>query len=228
MNINQFLSSIDPHNAHRMHHLETKIMADAQVERFRADRDDHLQTRKIEADRDREYIRANESMNRERFRADRDDSRLDRRFEQEKQLEERREQNSVTLSRIDHENKLTQMEESLRHSVFKSGFDSGILTIHKMMDEDTARRASLTKQFEDRSQLRGDVFKMLAGAIIQEKLAQRQHKRDLERSEAESIQRRTERYCESMFAYLMKLNESEGVRAMEDEISRLEREWGCI
>jgi hypothetical protein len=49
------------------------------------------------------------------------------------------------------------------------------------MDEDNKRRASMLAGMAERSQLRGEVFKMLAGAIIQEKLAQKQHARDMEK-----------------------------------------------
>ena len=45
------------------------------------------------------------------------------------------------------------------------------------------------RQMEARANLRGDIFKTLSGAIIQEKLAQKQHARDMERLEKERAMR---------------------------------------
>lgn len=227
-----------------------KANADMQREQFRANHEDQRQSKqfnhdermhdkKTSAEMQREQFKANADMNREEFRAGKEDARLERQIHHQKEMEKERNQgalsveetrgkNNIELANFDRQTMLEKMELELRNSIFKSGFDSGTLTVQKMIDEDTARRASLTKQFEERSQLRGEVFKMLAGAIIQEKLAQKAHQRELEKMQTQSILQRTERYLESLCAYLLQVNKEQGERATKSEIDRVIGEWEAM
>jgi len=79
----------------------------------------------------------------------------------------------------------------------------------------------------ERSQLRGEVFKMLAGAIIQEKLAQKQHARDMEKMTHESDLKKSEQYFSSVCSYLSQLLDSSKEQEAKAEIDRLIEEWGA-
>lgn len=220
------------------------------VENLRADREDSRQERKFDhdvkiqdkktsAEMQKEQFKASEAMNREQFKAEREDNRLSRQFDHQKEMEKSKlfgaletervkGENSLRLAQFDRQTMFEKMELDLRNSILKSGFDLSISTIQNIMGEDTAKRTSLTKQFEERSRLRGDVFKMLAGAIIQEKLAQKQHQRDLEKMEKQSILQRTEQYLESFCAYLIQVNKEQGERATKSEIDRVIGEWEAM
>lgn len=97
--------------------------------------------------------------------------------------------------------------------------------MHKLLDEDNRCRASLHLQIEERSKLRGEVFKMLADAVIQEKLAQRQHARDLELRQVDSENRKAEAYWNSVCAYLSGLMDTGKTDVATREIDRLLIEW---
>lgn len=120
---------------------------------------------------------------------------------------------------------IQRLEADLAGKLALSAADSGVLATHKLIDEYAANRASAVRQFEERSRLRGDVFKMLAGAIIQEKLAQKQHARDIERIKVEGEQRRSASYLDSLSAYLSRLVDSGQEQRARQEIDRLSAEW---
>lgn len=177
---------------------------------------------------DRQKIRDNAAYDRERFKSDREDSRQDRAIGAQFDLERTRGENNLSLARAEHENALDRMEEDLLNHITRAGVDSGILATHKIIDEDTGRRQSLMRQMEARSQLRGEVFKMLAGAIIQEKLAQKQHVRDMEKLEKESANRRADTYIHNVSSYLTGLLDKGRKREAKQEVDRLLDEWNSV
>jgi hypothetical protein len=216
-NFANIMARLDPNNAMRSREFEQKFYAEAQIARFKAD-----------SDMSREHVRVNAAYDRERFKADREDSRQDRAIGAQFDLERTRGENSLSLARAEHENALERMEEDLRNHIARAGVDSGILATHKLIDEDTGRRQSLMRQIEARSQLRGDVFKMLAGAVIQEKLAQRQHLREMEKLKTTSDLRRAE-YMENLTNHLENLvkqgREKEAKECVKKTIAGWEASW---
>jgi hypothetical protein len=60
-------------------------------------------------------------------------------------------------------------------------FNTGLSVITTLMEEDGKVRTSMLARTENSDKVRDEAFKMLAGAVIQEKLAQKQHNRDLEK-----------------------------------------------
>ena len=88
------------------------------------------------------------------------------------------------------------------------------------------------RQMEARANLRGDIFKTLSGAIIQEKLSQKQHARDMERLEKESALRRAEQradeYANGLALYLKSLIDAGNMQAAKDEVDRLVKEWDSL
>lgn len=178
---------------------------------------------------DRQKMRDNAAYDREQFKADRDDSRQERALSAQFDLERVKGENNLSLSRAEHENALERMEEELRNHIARAGVDSGVLATHKLIDEDTARRQSLMRVIEARSLLRGDITKMMAGAVIQEKFAQRQHKRDMEKLQVNSDLRRAE-YMENLTNHLENLmkqgREKEANECVKSTVAGWEAIWG--
>lgn len=219
---------LDPKYALRARELEQNIYAKFELEKYSND-----------AAMQREHVRGGYDIERESIRANREDSRNEKsinaqydiermRGENSTSVERMRGENNLSITRVEHENAIIRMENDLRNHITRAGVDSGILAVHKLMDEDASRRKSLTHQIEQRSQLRGEVFKLLAGAVIQEKLAQKQHARDLEKMEKESALRRADAYWSNLCGYILALMDKGKEQAAKDEIDRLVKQWEAV
>jgi hypothetical protein len=163
-----------------------------------------------------EQYRAEKQMDVARFNA----------YESERRDRDRA-SNDRDAERIRGENRIAEMELDLDHRLRTMSADSALLTTQKILDEQTESRAHLMRQLEERSKLRNDVFKMLAGAVIQEKLAQRQHARDLAKIKAEGAERRSHAYLDTLAAYLGRMIDRGEEDRAQREIDRLAREWGA-
>jgi hypothetical protein len=73
--------------------------------------------------------------------------------------------NQRDTERIRGANRIAEMELDLDHRLRTIGAESLVLTTQKSLDEHASTRQHLMRQFEERTKLRGDVFKMLAGAV---------------------------------------------------------------
>lgn len=203
MNFSQLLTSLDPTYQSRLSLLQQQMTATAYIERHRSDEAMRREQYRANANYQQEQLRSSEAMRREQYKSQEENNRLNRRYALEGQLEQQV-----------HENRLQQMEESLKHSMLKAGFDSMLQLLQKTADEDAKKRESLHRQLENRTQTRNELFKMLAGAVIQEKLAQMQHERDKESRAWDMTQ-----------ALLLKTYERDGVEATKREIDRVCQEW---
>ena len=220
-NLAQLMARFDPHYQLKLQ----QIQQSAYNEQYRA-----------YANMERERFKANEEWQRMQYKAEQDSQRMQTMLAREDQreemrgknalaVEEARGRNALNLATHEHQNKLAQMQADLENRLTVSGFESLILSTQKIMDEDNNRRASLLKQLEERSQLRGEVTKMLMGAIIQEKLAQKQHKRDLEKMSHESDLKQAEMYFSGVCGYLWQLLEASKEQEAKAEIDRLHEVW---
>lgn len=120
-------------------------------------------------------------------------------------LENMRGANSISLSNTEHKNALLRMEEDLRGQIARAGFDSGILAVHRTIEEDNKKRTTLIAQTEARSALRARVQEKLIDAVITEKLAQKQHARDMEKLEKESELKRFETFWSAFTGFVLGL-----------------------
>lgn len=161
-----------------------------------------------------ERFRADEAMRREQYKAQEENNRLSRRFSYESQLEQQ-----------NHENRLLQLEESIKGSILKSGFDLMADFVRKSAEEDAQRRRHTQEQLTIRTNLRADVFKMVMEAAIKEKLAQKQHQRDIELRELDHKHNQENRVWAMTEAYLLKTYETNGEQATKREIDKLVSEW---
>jgi len=211
-NFAQLMTRFDPHYQLKLQ----QIQQSAYAEQYRAG-----------ASMERERYKAGEKWQQMQFMAGREDQREAMRGQNAFAVEEARGRNDLNLANNEHDNRLAQMQADLEHRMSIAGFESGILATQKIMDEDNNRRASMLAGMAERSQLRGEVFKMLAGAIIQEKLAQKQHARDMEKMTHESDLKKSEQYFSSVCSYLSQLLDSSKEQEAKAEIDRLIEEWGA-
>ena len=233
----------DPQYQQKLRELEFR----AQAEQYRASEAMERERFKANADMNREYVKNNAAMERERFKAEANQNlgaakaqaemakeqfsaseawkRTTLEADREDDRERLKARHALELEHEKHMHRLDEMQMELNNRARLMGVELGIATVQKLMDEDTKRRASLNQQFEQRSNLRSEVFKMLAGAVIQEKLAQRQHQRDMEMATHQSELRRAEHYWNSVFSYLGKLVEANHLETAKAEIDHLLDEW---
>lgn len=185
---------------------------------------------------DRQNMANQNARELEEFKASKEDARLDKtigaqttieklRGDSARGVEQLRGQNSITLSNTEHKNAITRMEEDLRGQIAKSGFDSGVLAVHKTIEEDNKKRDTLIAQIEARTALRSRVQEKIIDAMIKEKLAQKQHSRDMERLEKESSLRRFETYWNSFTGFILSLYESGKRDEARAEIDRQIEKW---
>lgn len=225
-NLISLASRFDPQYAMRTRELEQKIYSQYELARYNADSAMEREHVKGGYELNRQVKRDEAAFEREAFKEDRADLRQEREISGQASLEQARGANSIALSKFEHENLLSRMEDDLLNHLTKAGGDSGILATHKIIDEDVSRRQSLMRQMEARTQLRGEVFKMIAGAVIQEKLAQKQHLRDMERIQKDSENRRADAYIANVSQYLTLLLDKGREQEARQEVDRLVAEWG--
>lgn len=122
-------------------------------------------------------------------------------------------------------NPVNSKHHALQQRLLASGFSTGALASRPLIDDERHQRKLLLEQMAVRSQLRSEVFKKLADAVIQEKLAQKQHARDLELLAARPKQKSAEQYFSDLCAYLSQLLDTAKPQEAEEEIDRLFEEW---
>ena len=231
-NFVQLMARFDPHYQLKLQQIQQsayneqyRAYANMERERFKANEEWQRMQYKASEDWRQTQYKAEQENQRMQTMLAREDQREEIRGKNALAVEEARGQNALNLATHEHQSKLAQMQADLEHRLTIAGFESGILATQKIMDEDNNRRASLLKQIEERSQLRGEVTKMLMGAIIQEKLAQKQHKRDLEKMSHESDLKQAEMYFSSLCGYLWKLLDASKEQEAKAEIDRLHEVW---
>lgn len=203
MNFHDLETRLDPHYRAKVGLLREQLIAKSYEEKFKADEAMRRERYRADSNMEQERLRADESMRREQYKAQEENNRLNRRFSFEERLEQQA-----------HENRLLQLEESIKGSIFKAGFDLMADLVKKSAEEDAESRRHTQEQFTIRRNLRADVFKMLVDATIREKLAQKQHERDKEN-----------RVWAMTEAYLLQTYKTAGEQATKLEIDRIVNEW---
>lgn len=198
----QLSGMLDPGYAAKMQYLQAKFQGDQIMMQQRAQIEyDKMQyARQLEQDR-REYEEGRDARRLETSRAIEADKHAYRLAELEKELE-------IHLQKADaefHAQKLTRLD-ALSQEVF----------------------SSTVRQMEQRSQLRGAVFQNLASAIINEKLAQKQHQRDLEKLRLQHEQGKDAHLFGRLCDYVFALLQNDQQKAARDYIDKLVAEWGGV
>lgn len=134
-------------------------------------------------------------------------------------------QAAVTLANKEHENQLEQVRVKLQNQMALAEFNTGLSVIPKLMEEDGKGRTSILARMENSHKVRDEVFKMQAGAVIEEKLAQKQHHRDLEKMQLTSSLKQSEQYFQSICLRLSNLLDDSKEEKVKKEIDQLAALW---
>jgi hypothetical protein len=104
-------------------------------------------------------------------------------------------------------------------------FNTGLSVITTLMEENGKVRTSMLDRMKSSHNSRDKVHEMLAGALIQEKLAQKQHNRDLEKMQLASTLKQSEHYFQSICLRLSKLLDDSKEDKAKQEIAELHAMW---
>lgn len=171
----------------------------------------------------------------------------DRKNQRAVDVENMRLQNALILADKEHQNKLTQLQYQANNEVeltaMKSqaavaltnnerenkialaDFNSKLAVTTTLMEENCNMRASMIARIENSHKVRDDIYKKQIEAVIQEKLAQKQHKRDLEKMYHESNLKKSEQYFQSICLRLSKLLDNSQDEKVKEEIDQLFAMW---
>ena len=145
--------------------------------------------------------------------------------DREDQREAMKEQTAAALSNNEHENQLGRMQVELQNHMALAEFNTGLSVITTLMEEDGKVRTSILARMENSHKVRDEVFKMQVGTITQEKMAQKQHNRDLEKMQLESSLKQSEQYFQSICLRLSNLLDDSQDEKVKKEIDQMYALW---
>ncbi len=148
------------------------------------------------------------------YQADRDDQR-----------EARKSLDAEILVNKNHENNLERIQVELQNHKDLALFNTGLSVIPKLMEEYSKVRTSTFARQQNSSEVLDDVFKKLAEDVTKEKLAKKQHIRDLDKMRLESSLKQSEQYFQSICLRLSKLLGDSQEEKVKQELDQLEAMW---
>jgi len=205
--------------------LMARLEPEQQLKLFKIEQNIFLQERRRQAALELEnhrsrnsWILANQEhqnkLSQTQYQADREDQR-----------EARKAQSAETLAKQTHEHQLERMQVELQNHIALAETTTKLSVITTLMEENGKGRTSMLARLENSHEVQDEVFKMLTGAVIQEKLAQKQHKRDMEKMQLASSLKQSEHYFQSICLRLSKLLDDSQEDKAKQEISRLYEMW---
>lgn len=134
-------------------------------------------------------------------------------------------QAAVALADRKHGNQLEQMQVELQNHIALAEFNTGLSVITTLMEEDGKVRTSMLARMENSHKVQDEAFKKLTDAVIQEKLAQKQHYRDLEKMQLASSLKQSEQYFQSFCLRLSNLLDDSKDKEAKQEIAQMWAAW---
>lgn len=200
-NLMQLSSMLDPQYASKMQYLQAKLQSDQLVLQQRAQI---------------EYDKMQNAREMERERREYEEVRAARQLETSREIESDK-----------HEYRLVELETELTIQLKKMDADFHFQKLTSMETKQNDIFSSALRQMEQRSQLRNTVFQNLANAVITEKLAQKQHAREMEKMTLQHDQQKDSRLFEQLCQYIFLLLQNNQEQAAKDYIDKLVTEWGA-
>lgn len=203
MNFAQLSARLDPSYNLKMQHLQAKFEGDIALADYKGQQQAQLEYDKQQNARQLERDRQNFEIGQERQRLE-----TSREIESDKHryrlelLDAELSQYMKKMEGNHHFEKLSKLD-AMEHEIFSSA----------------------ARNMDTRSQLRGEVFKQLASAVIQEKLAQKQHARELEKMRLDHEQKKDARVWDQLCAYIFALMENNEKKKAEEYIDKLVKDW---
>lgn len=231
------IAGFNGQNALEREHIRGRYAVDRQnmanqnareLEEFKAHKEDDRLDKTIGAQATLEKLRGDSALGVARLHSENSLTIENMRGDNARGVELLRGENSLALINTEHKNAIARMEDDLKNQLAKAGFDSGVLAVHKTIDEDSKKRNTLIAQMEARTVLRSAVQEKLIDAVIKEKLAQKQHARDMERLEKESELRRFETFWSSFSGFVMSLYQQGKQDEARAAIDRQLEQWRAV
>lgn len=214
MNFAQLSARLDPSYNLKMQHLQAKFEGDYALANYKGQQQAQLEYDKQQnvrqMERERRDYEAEQEQDRRNFEVGQERQRL----ETSREIESEKHQNRLEILDAELSQHMKKMEGE-RHFEKLSRLDA--------MEHEVFSGAS--RNMDTRSQLRGEVFKQLAGAVIQEKIAQKQHARDLEKMRLEHEHKKDARVWDQLCAYIFALMENNDKKKAEEYIDKLVKDW---
>jgi hypothetical protein len=199
----QISAMLDPTYNLKMQHLQTKIEAEYGLANYKGQLQAQIEHDKQQNARQIEYERRNYDIQKE-----------------EKRLETSRE-----IEADKHRHRLELLDVELSQHMKKMEADHHFQKLGRLDAMEHEVFSGAARNMDTRTQLRGEVFKMLAGAIIQEKLAKNQHVRDLEKMRIEHEQKKEIRLWDQLCTYIFELLQNNQKKEAQDYIDKLVKDW---
>lgn len=134
-------------------------------------------------------------------------------------LEETRGQNALALAKREHKNKLKEMTAEVFNRMSVVGFESSVMAVHKIIDEDNKRRASLLEWMAKRGELRNKVQEMAVAFILKHKSSEVEHRQEMEKMKLANKLKKSEMKLAS------KLGTSKKQQEEQDELDNILKGW---
>lgn len=134
-------------------------------------------------------------------------------------------QAAVELADRKHGNQMERMQVELQNHIALAEVTTKLSVITTLMEENGKVRTSMLARMENSHEVRDEVFKMQVGAVIQEKLDQKQHHRDLEKMQLASNLKKSEQYFQGICLRLSTLLDDSKDEQAKQEIAELHAMW---
>ena len=145
--------------------------------------------------------------------------------DREDQREAMKAQSSATQAKQTHEHQLERMQVELQNHIALAETTTKLSIITTLMEEEGKVRTSMLARMKNSHEVLDEVFKMRDEAVIQEKLAQKQHHRELEKIRLASSLKQAEHYFQAICLRLSKLLDDSQEDKAKQEIAQLYAMW---
>lgn len=214
MNFAQLSARLDPSYNLKMQHLQAKLEGDYAITHYKGQ-----QQAQLEYDK-HQYARQMERERRD-YENDREQDRRNFEIDQER----RRLETSREIESDKHKFRLEMLEAELSQHMKKMEGNRHFEKLSRLDAMEQEVFSGAARNMDTRSQLRGEVFKQLASAVIQEKLAQKQHAREMEKMRLEHEFKKESRVWDQLCAYIFALMENNQKKQAEEYIDKLVKDW---
>lgn len=225
MNLAQLSARLDPSYNLKMQHLQAKIEGDYAIANYRGQQQARIEYDKQQNARQMERERRDYESDREQDRRNFEIGRENEKRDFEREQDRQRLQTSREIESDKHKHRLEMLDAELSQNMKKMEGSRHFDKLSRLDAMEQEVFSSASRNMDTRTQLRGEVFKQLAGALIQEKLAQKQHARDLEKMRLEHEQKKDARVWDQLCSYIFTLMENNEKKKAEEYIDKLVKDW---
>lgn len=149
------------------------------------------------------------------YQANRDDQREAMKSHNAIALANKERENQLERMQVEQQNRLEQMQVELQNHKAIAEFNTELSIISKLMEEDGKGRTSILARMECSHKDQDKTLYMLRESFVQDRLAKKQHNRNLEKMQLESLLKRREQYVQS---YCLRNSQEEKAKQKLDQL----------